>query len=86
MTKLKNAKFLRVLVVEQFTNKTTGEVREKWHEVGAAWLKDDRHGNEYVAIQLIPGVSLSGKFQIRAPLPAREDEPEPAPAQQKKGR
>lgn len=74
MTKLKGANFLRVLVVEQFTNKTTGEVREKWHEVGAAWYKEDKHGNEYVAIQLVPGISLSGKFQIRAPLPPREEE------------
>lgn len=79
MTSLKGAKFLRVIVVENFTKKDTGEVKDRWHEVGAAWFKTDRHGNEYVAVSLIPGVSLSGKFHIRAPLPPREDTPEEKP-------
>ena len=65
--KLRGAKFCGVFVVENYEH--NGEKRSRWHEVGRAWVREDQSGTEYMSIELVPGISVSGRLNIRPATP-----------------
>lgn len=62
MSNLGSAKFLRVVISEQF--EVNGEKRRRQTQVGTAWLKKTKEGEEYVSIRITPGLSVSGDLSV----------------------
>jgi hypothetical protein len=74
MTQFEKARFLRVLISEEYEGKDGKQ--KAWHEVGRAWFKTSRDGREMVSVRITPGLSVSGEFVIMA---AEDRTEEPAP-------
>jgi hypothetical protein len=70
---LLEARYLKVMVLDEYETKT-GEKKTNWIEVGRAFISHSKSSGEaYVQVKIPQGISLTGEFQIRAPLPKRED-------------
>lgn len=82
MTQFQKARFLRVLVSEEYEGK---EGKQKaWTEVGRAWFKLTKDGREMVSVRITPGLAVSGEFVIMA-AEDRSEENTPAPERQRHG-
>lgn len=69
---LLDAKWLKVMVLDEYETKE-GEKRTNWIEVGRAFISHSRtSGEQYIQVKIPDGISVTGEFQIRAPLPKRE--------------
>jgi hypothetical protein len=76
MSSLKDARFLRVLISEEYEGRE-GK-RKSWLQVGSAWVKTSKSGEEYISLRIVPGLSISGELVI---MPAKDRE-EQADSQQ----
>jgi len=71
MSELSKAKFLRIVISEKYEQAGVTKYREL--QVGSAWVKRDKNGDEYISGRIVEGIGLSGNFSV---FQWREREPE----------
>jgi hypothetical protein len=82
MSGIKEARFLRVLISEEYEGRD-GK-RKSWLQVGSAWIKTSKSGEEYISLRIVPGLSISGELVIM-PAKDREEQTQEPPQHSRHG-